>query len=141
MFQMEKYWKNKQPSVLPAVSPTDITSGDAGSASLLSDYDRYRRTILSTKQRAREGWEAELRRYEKEMPADVSPETDIIKWWQVCSYIYPTRYIFSKYSHGTLLGSLQRVPHSCQHCAGYPPYPSLFSTLRTTLLSSKGNRR
>jgi hypothetical protein len=87
---MEKYWKNKQPSAPPTVSSTDtgLTSGNAGSASLLSDYDRYRRTILSTMQR--EGWESELRRYEKDMPADVSPETDIIQWWQVCSYIYPT---------------------------------------------------
>jgi hypothetical protein len=31
-----------------------------------------------------EGWAAELRRYLKEMPADVSRETDLVKWWQVC---------------------------------------------------------
>ena len=83
---MEKYWKNKQESAPPNVAPAynTGTSGDAGSASLLSDYDRYRLTLLSTKQRAREGWQAELRRYEKDMPEDVSPETDIIEWWQVC---------------------------------------------------------
>ena len=35
-----------------------------------------------------EGWEAELRCYEKDMPADVSLDTDIIEWWQVCPYIF-----------------------------------------------------
>jgi hypothetical protein len=77
---MEKYWKNN-----PQAPPTDVKSGDAaadtGSASVLSDYDRYRLTLLSTMER--EGWETELRRYEKDMPADVSPDTDIVMWWQV----------------------------------------------------------
>ena len=81
---MEKYWKNKQPSAPPTVSLTDTDqkSGNAGLALLLSDYHRYRCSIMSTMQC--EGWEAELCHYEKDMPADVSPETDIIEWWQVC---------------------------------------------------------
>jgi hypothetical protein len=78
---MEKYWKNHAP---PTALPTDVTNGNTGSASVLSDYDRFRLTLLSE----REGWEPELRRYEKDMPADVSPETDIITWWQVCPYIF-----------------------------------------------------
>ena len=81
---MEKYWKKKQQSAPPTTDNAGTTSGDAGLASLLSDYDRYRLTLLSTKQRSREGWQAELRRYEKDMPEDVSPDTDIIEWWQVC---------------------------------------------------------
>ena len=82
---MEKYWKNNQPQAPPTtVSPTDVT-GDTGSL-VLSDYDRYRLTLLSTMER--EGWEAELRHYEKDMPADVSPDTDIVMWWQVCLYIF-----------------------------------------------------
>jgi hypothetical protein len=80
-FQMEKYWKDNQVQAPTALS-TDVTSGETGSASVLSDYDRYRLTLLSTVER--EGWEAELRRYEKDMPADVSSETDIVMWWQVC---------------------------------------------------------
>lgn len=88
---MEKYWKKKQQSAPPTTDNARTTSGDAGSASLLSDYDRYRLTLLSTKQRSHEGWQAELRRYEKDMPEDVSPDTDIIEWWQVCLYIYPKR--------------------------------------------------
>lgn len=78
---MEKYWKN-QPQMPATVLPTDITGSDTGSASVLSDYDQYRRTLLSTMEC--DGWAAELRRYLKDMPADVSPETDIVEWWQVC---------------------------------------------------------
>jgi hypothetical protein len=88
---MENYWKNNQPAP-PTVLPTDVTSGNTGSASVLSDYDRYRLTLLSTMER--EGWEAELRRYEKDMPADVSPDTDIVIWWQVCPYIYFYKMIY-----------------------------------------------
>jgi hypothetical protein len=85
---MEKYWKNNKPPAPPEVLPTDVTNanGDARSApSVLSEYDRYRQTLVAN--REREGWQAELRRYENDMPADVSPETDIVMWWQVCLYI------------------------------------------------------
>ena len=87
---MEKYWKKKKQSA-PPTDNARTTSDDAGSASLLSDYDRYRLTLLSTTQRSHEEWQAELRRYEKNMPEDVSPDTDIIEWWQVRLLIYPTR--------------------------------------------------
>jgi hypothetical protein len=118
---MEKYWKNNQAPT--TVLPTDVTSGDTGSDSLLSEFDRYRLTLLSNVER--EGWEAELRRYEKDMPADVSPGTDIVKWWQVCPYIILRNILYLK----PMLGSLQRVPNSCMHCIGCPPYPGLFSTM------------
>jgi hypothetical protein len=83
---MEKYWKNNQPQAPLTNGETgDIVTGDTaadtGSASVLSDYDRYRLTLLSTMER--EGWEAELRRYEGSMPSNVSPDTDIVMWWQV----------------------------------------------------------
>jgi hypothetical protein len=84
---MEKYWKSR-PQAPPIVSPTtsDATTGYIeSSASVLSDYDRYRRTLLSTTEC--DGWEAELRHYLKDMPVDVSPETDIVEWWQVCLVI------------------------------------------------------
>ena len=87
---MEKYWKKKK-QLAPPTGNAGTTSGDTGSASLLSDYDRYRLTLLSTKQNSCEGWQAELRHYEKDMPEDVSPDTDIIEWWQVHLLIYPTR--------------------------------------------------
>ena len=66
---MEKYWKNNKPQAPPEVLPTDVTNanGDAGTA--LSEYDRYRQTLVNN--RDREGWQAELRHYESDMPADV----------------------------------------------------------------------
>jgi hypothetical protein len=80
---MEKYWKNR-PQAPPTTTPT-TTTGDTDSvtavASVLSDFDRYRLTLLAADEA--EGWEAELRRYLKDMPANVTPETDIILWWQV----------------------------------------------------------
>ena len=84
---MEKYWKTR-PQAPPRVLPMDVTSGDdgLGSASVLSDYDRYRRTLLSTTEC--DGWQAELRCYLKDMPADVSSETDIVEWWQVRPTIF-----------------------------------------------------
>ena len=70
---MEKYWKNNKPR-------------DAGTApSVLSEYDRYRQTLVNN--RDREGWQAELCHYESDMLADVSPGTDIVMWWQLCLYI------------------------------------------------------
>lgn len=92
---MESYWNKGRAkattsnTVLPTdtgTSSTDDGGSASGSASVLTDYHQYRLTILSSMER--EGWEAELRCYEKDMPADVSPETDIIKWWQVCPYTF-----------------------------------------------------
>jgi hypothetical protein len=79
---MEKYWKNNQPQAPTNGETGDtVTAADTGSASVLSDYDRYRLTLLSTMER--EGWESELRRYEGSMPPNVTPDTDIVMWWQV----------------------------------------------------------
>lgn len=49
--------------------------------SVLSEFDRFRlgRVTLDSE----EGWASELRRYLKELPADVTKDTDIIGWWQV----------------------------------------------------------
>lgn len=81
-FQMEKYWMNR-----PRSSPitTSTPSNDVvGSASVMSDFDRYRRSLVALEED--EGWQSELRRYLKDMPADVTAETDIIRYWQVCSF-------------------------------------------------------
>jgi hypothetical protein len=50
--------------------------------SILSEYDQYRQTLVATEDD--KGWAAELRHYLKDMPADVTKDTDIIEWWQVC---------------------------------------------------------
>jgi hypothetical protein len=79
VFQMEKYWKS-WPQAPPIVLPMtlDATTGNTeSSVSVLSDYDQYHHTLLATTECDR--WEAELRCYLKDMPADVSLETDIVE--------------------------------------------------------------
>jgi len=34
-----------------------------------------------------EGWQAELHQYLDTMPANIMKDTDIMKWWQVCSWL------------------------------------------------------
>jgi hypothetical protein len=84
---MEKYWKNhpRAPPTPTATTTTGDTESATATTSVLSDFDQYCLTLLAADEA--EGWEAELQRYLKDMPADVMPETDIILWWQVCKLI------------------------------------------------------
>jgi hypothetical protein len=82
---MEKYWKN-QPQAPSRVLLINKRSGNVGSASVLSDYDQYHFNLLSTTEC--DGWMVELHCYLKDMPADVSSETDVVEWWQVCPTIF-----------------------------------------------------
>ncbi len=49
--------------------------------SVLSEFDRFHLGRVTWDNE--EGWASELRRYLKELPANVTKDTDIIKWWQV----------------------------------------------------------
>jgi hypothetical protein len=52
--------------------------------SIISDFDRHRLTLLCQDSEQDGGWEAEIRRYLKDLPANVTKDTDIVEWWQVC---------------------------------------------------------
>jgi hypothetical protein len=54
--------------------------------SVISEFDRHRLALLSN-QDEDEGWQSEMRRYLKDLPADVTKDTDIVKWWEVCMSI------------------------------------------------------
>ncbi|RDB30355.1 hypothetical protein Hypma_007292 [Hypsizygus marmoreus] len=58
------------------------------SSSTLSEFECHRQTLLLDEDD--EGWQAKLQRYLKGMSADVSPDTDIIEWWQNHAQVYPT---------------------------------------------------
>ena len=60
---------------------------ETGDESIASEFDRHRRTLVSDEQE--EGWQAEIRRYLKDLPADVTKDTDIVAWWQVCDSSIP----------------------------------------------------
>jgi hypothetical protein len=86
---MEKYWQNcpRSSTITTPSTPTndaDITTTTTTSPSVMSDFDRYHRTLVANEED--EGWQSELRRYLKDMPADVTVETDIICYWQVCHF-------------------------------------------------------
>jgi hypothetical protein len=49
--------------------------------SISSDFNRHRLTLISEEQE--EGWQAEIRRYLRDLPANVSKNTDVVEWWQV----------------------------------------------------------
>jgi hypothetical protein len=89
---MENYYMTR-PGAKPAVSSTVSPHTNAGlpapsQGDVLSEFDRFR--LGRVTRDSEEGWASELRRYLKDLPADVTKDTDIVKWWQVwlssCSF-------------------------------------------------------
>ena len=79
--QMVEYWSH-QPmgdSISDSAS-TDMNTVSSGT-SILSHFDQYRQSLVELA--VDEGWAAELRHYLKDMPVDVTKDTDIVLWWQV----------------------------------------------------------
>jgi hypothetical protein len=78
---MEQYHKKHA-----RAKPINLLSrGNRSITSLSSEYDRYHQKLVVINDN--EGWAAELRRYLKERLADVTKDTDIVQWWQVCSLL------------------------------------------------------
>jgi hypothetical protein len=78
-----------------------------------------------------EGWQAELRRYLKDLPADVTKDTDIVKWWQVCdSMLCSTNQIITIYRTTGTLTPLFNVSPSITFLAKHHlSHASVFSPL------------
>ena len=79
---MERYW-NARPTTshtVPTESRDDVAQPEE---SILSEFDRHRLSLLSANRNDEEGWQPEMRRYLKDLPANVTKDTDIVKWWQV----------------------------------------------------------
>ncbi|KAG6838599.1 hypothetical protein H0H87_002731, partial [Tephrocybe sp. NHM501043] len=49
-------------------------------AIIVDDFDLHCQTLLTYKDS--KGWQAELCRYLKDVPADISRDTDIVEYWQ-----------------------------------------------------------
>ena len=75
-----------RPGAKPTVSTglshmnADIPAPTQGE-SVLSEFDQY--CLGRVTRDSKEGWASELRRYLKDLPANVTKDTDIIEWWQV----------------------------------------------------------
>ena len=82
---MQKYWiswpRTEQP-VATTSMPTRMTTTTSHDASIMSEFDCHR-LLLVSRDDDEEGWPAEMCRYLKDMPANVTKDTDIVKWWQV----------------------------------------------------------
>lgn len=88
--QMRAYWKTRPRTNLDD-EPMDVDD-DAHSALphdpsiFISDFDRYRQTLVSRDDD--EGWESELRRYLKSIPAEMKKDIDLVRLWSVCIFLY-----------------------------------------------------
>jgi hypothetical protein len=58
-------------------------AGDRGRAdkSIVSEFDQHRLSLVSKEQE--EGWQAEICWYLKDLPANVTKDSDVVAWWQV----------------------------------------------------------
>jgi len=82
LLQMQKYC-NSWPLTEQATTPTPHTTPTTSqNASIMSEYNCYRLSLV-LRDDDEEGWPSELRRYLKDMLADVTKDTDIVVWWQV----------------------------------------------------------
>jgi hypothetical protein len=81
VLQVKQYWKTR-PNASTIHDPSPAVTAKQTEDSIISEFDRHRLSLMSREQDG--GWEAELRRYLKDLPANVSKETDIVEWWQVC---------------------------------------------------------
>jgi len=58
---------------------------------LIQDFHRHCEHLTQQDQtREIEDWQSELRHYLKVIAKDVSPETDVIEWWQVRRSFIPS---------------------------------------------------
>ena len=81
--QIEQYWKTWPTAATKSCNPSPAVSESMGNDDFIaSEFDRHRLTLVSEEQD--EGWQAEIRRYLKDLPANVTKDTNIVAWWQVC---------------------------------------------------------
>jgi len=77
---MAEYWKTRPSVIQVDAERLQNEKTGLGVTRTLSDYNKYRETLLSND--AEEGWASELRRYLSMMQRDVTRETDVVEWWQ-----------------------------------------------------------
>jgi hypothetical protein len=85
---MEQYWNNRAEAAaagaLSASDNTDNSVDDIG-----NEFDQHRKKLASQALAVTDnGWEAELCRYLKDIPPDVTCDTDIVDWWGVSIHIF-----------------------------------------------------
>jgi hypothetical protein len=82
MLQIEQYWKTQLNTMSTNCDLFPAVIAGQTEDSITSDFDWHHLTLMSQEQDG--GWEAEIHWYLKDLPANVTKDTDIVKWWQVC---------------------------------------------------------
>ena len=125
--QMESYWRTrlKAPNRAPP-NPAIASTSDPCAGSFLSEYDHHCQMLLMLEE---EGWAVELHRYLKDIPVDITKDSDIVEWWQVHCVTSPCSYYLSAY-----LGPLLTLPNACMDCTQHYSCSSLFSALQMAFL-------
>ena len=126
---MEEYWKNHLHAT-PTVQPVLDAGGDeVCSALVVTSFDRYRQTLI--RKDDKEGWAAEKCHYLKDMPADVTKETDVVEWWQVSKL----QNIFAAHFTSLSTGPCSVIPYPGMDHPGCASLPSnICSMLMPVLL-------
>jgi len=103
---MEHYYKNRPTTASP--TPTQPTADHVlmDSTSILSEFDHHQLMLLRGQKEEDEGWQAELRRYLKDLPSDVTKDTDVVEWWQV----WPPFFCFKLFAIEHLQSNGHRYP-------------------------------
>ena len=87
---MEQYWRDHpvpaaQKSSAPDHAPDRPWMYKPNPEGILSDFHRHRMHLAKNNDDSREEtWLAELRRYLGVIEPDVTVDTDVVDWWQVC---------------------------------------------------------
>jgi len=76
--QMALYYANRPRH---PTQPSMGNHAEAANASILSEFDKHRETLLEAD--VEEGWASELRRFLSCIHRDVTKHTDLVQWWQV----------------------------------------------------------
>jgi len=106
---MREYYKIRPTAVATSVVNQDMRS--SSNDQTVSEYDKHRNTLLS--QDTHEGWASELWRYLGTMQRDVTKETDIEQWWQVCYSIATNHFLLIENS----VGQFRTLSNTCAHRA------------------------
>jgi len=92
--------------------------------SIFSEFDHHRLTLVSGQEG--DGWRAELRQYLKDMPANVTKDTDIVEWWQVRSWLQYAHYhvFLTVYRITDTITPRSAISQSIFLHARHPPSPA-----------------
>jgi len=101
--QLKYYW-----STWPQVATPSTSAANSRSMSLSYDFDHHHQTLMAAEHV--EGWEVELWCYFNDMPADVTPEADVVKYWDMCN---PCPIL--NLTHIGAIDSSQSVPNMSMH--------------------------